>query len=475
MTLEPAALVLLIFLLLWALAALFWGFKQKGRADLSEAGAQSAESRALALSQELSALKVDQETSREELQELFSQRSGLSEKVESAQSQLSKAEARSAALEAELNQARQSESKLSRLLGEAETRLEDEAKARKEQFERLEEQRNQLKEQFENLANRIFEEKHKRFSETSQEGLKTLLNPLREQLGDFKKKVEETHEKRTSDQAQLLEQIRNLKDLNQTLAQEAHALTSALKGESKTQGDWGELILERILEQSGLTKGREYDLQPSYQNAEGNLSRPDAVIHLPEGRDLVVDSKVSLTAFERFHNAEDEEQRAAALKEHLSSVKGHIKGLSAKNYQGLEQLKTLDFVLMFVPLEAAFLAAHNQDPGLFKLAFDANVLLASPSTLLVTLRTVANLWRYEDQNQNAREIAAQAGRMLEKFSLFADSLSEVGSRIGQAQTAYDTALKRFSDGRGSLVDQANKLQAMGVETKKKLPAPNLDE
>lgn len=465
--------VLLALLSLSLLGLVVWALQLKARAEMAAERARRVETDHQTSLTQLAQLQKDLEADREELHDLASQRASLEERTAQLSQRAEKAETRQKELEGELEAARAQTAKLDKLLGQKETDLDKTRQYADEQLENLRKEREQLKEQFkqqfENLSNRIFDEKTEKFSKSSQEGLSKLLSPLKEQLEGFKKKVEDTHEKRTEDQAKLLEQIRNLQSLNQTLAHEAHALTNALKGESKTQGDWGELILERVLEQSGLSKGREFDLQPSFANAEGGQSRPDAIIHLPEGRDLVVDAKVSLTAYERYHSAEDDAERARALKEHLASVKAHVKGLAGKDYQNLPGLKTLDFVLMFIPLEAAFLAAHDQDSTLFKLAFDSGVLLASPSTLLVTLRTVANLWRYEDQNQNAFRIAEQAGKLLDKFVLFSEALDEVGKRIDQAQVAYDQAKGRFSEGRGNLLSHAHKLKELGVSAQKALP------
>jgi len=400
---------------------------------------------------------------------LKEEKAALSAQIGETTLSLSKSEELNRELRAQLQQAQQQAHELDNKLVQTETRRTQENQNHQEKILEFKEIKAKLTQEFENLANRIFEEKGKMLSEQHQNDLKGLFNPLKQQIGDFKTKVEQTYEVETRDRVALKLEITSLKDLNLRLAQEALNLTQALKGQSKTQGDWGEMILEKILETSGLTKGREYELQVSINNLEGGLARPDAIIHLPGNRDLVLDAKVSLTAYERYNSSEDEGEKLVAVKDHLNSIKAHIKGLSGKSYQDLPSLRTLDFVLMFIPLESAFLLAHDKDPGLFKLAYDQNILLTSPSTLLVTLRTINNLWRTEAQSQNAQEIALQAGKLLDKFHLFIEGIDDVGRNLERAQVSHEKVVKRLYSGSGNLVGHAQKLVDLGAVSKKSLP------
>ena len=329
-------------------------------------------------------------------------------------------------------------------------------------------------ERFELLANRILEEKGKKLSVTHQEELKGMIGPLKEQINQFKAKVEEVYVTEGKERASLLAQVVNLQNLNQQLSQDTHNLTKALKNDSKTQGRLGEVILGRVLEESGLRLGHEYELEKNYSTVDGNL-RPDAVVHLNQERDLVIDAKCSLTAYEAYYNAEAEDEKQSHLKEHAASVKRHIKLLSEKNYEQIEEIKTLDFVLMFVPIEPALFAALEQDQTLFKTGFDARVLLVSPSTLFIVLKMVESLWRQEYQSQNTQKITKQAESMLSKFVLFTEAMEDVGIHLTRAQKAHGEAVGRLSEGKDNLVGQAKKLQQLGVNSKKALPESGDDE
>ena len=331
-----------------------------------------------------------------------------------------------------------------------------------------------LSDQFKTLANEILEEKSKRFAEQNQQNLGTLLDPLRTQLNEFKGKVEEVYVKEGQERFALTEQVKQLMELNKTLSRDATNLTNALKGSAKTQGNWGELILERVLEASGLRKGYEYHVQDSQLDEEGRRLQPDVVIHLPEDRRLVVDAKVSLVAYDRFMAAEGEDERAASARAHLDSVRQHIRGLSAKRYQDLYGLKSLDLVVMFVPIEPAFMLAVTHDDALFMDAWQRNVLLVSPSTLLFVVRTIAHLWRQEAQSRNAQDIAIQGTKLYDKLSAFVDDLQKVGAKLKEAQAAYDSAEKRLSTGRGNAINQAAALKKLGLKTAKSLPASLVD-
>lgn len=339
-----------------------------------------------------------------------------------------------------------------------------------EEGKRIAEMQAQARAEFENLANRILEEKSAKFLSQNQEHLGALLDPLRTRIGEFKERIEHIHTEETKTSAALREQLTNLKELNQQITQEAGALTRALKGESKTQGSWGELILERILEKSGLQKGSEYETQTNFRNSEGGRYLPDVVIHLPEGKHLIIDAKVSLTAYERFVNAPEATQQAAILKEHTLSVRRHVEELSRKDYPGLPDLQSPDFVLMFVPVEPALQLALQSDPDLYASAFDRNVVLVSSSTLLITLRAIENVWRRHKQTLNALEIANKAGALHDQFVLFTESLHEIGQRLDQARGSYDQALSRLSTGRGNLVRRVGELQKLGARADKQIAA-----
>ncbi len=339
-----------------------------------------------------------------------------------------------------------------------------------EDGKRLVEIQERMKLEFENLAGRLLEEKSAKFLEQNQLHLGTLLNPLRERLGEFRERMEIIHTEEEKSAAALGFQLKSLHELNRQMAEEAGNLTSALKGQSKTQGSWGELVLERILEKCGLTKGVEYETQASYQDDDGARRMPDVVIHLPEGKNLIIDAKVSLTAYEKAVNAASDGLRASALREHVLSVRRHVEELAKKDYPGLKSLQSPDFVLMFVPVEPALHLALQEDPSLYGDAFEKNVVLVSSSTLLVALRAVESVWRYQKQTVNAQEIARQAGNLHDAFVNFTQSLEEIGSRLDQAKVAYDAALSRLATGRGNLVRRTLELQKLGARSDKQLPS-----
>ncbi|MEI6070166.1 MAG: DNA recombination protein RmuC [Verrucomicrobiae bacterium] len=334
---------------------------------------------------------------------------------------------------------------------------------------RLAEMQERMKLEFENLASRLLEEKSTKFLEQNQQHLSALLSPLRERLGEFRERMEKIHTEEEKSAAALGTQLKSLHDLNRQMAEEAGNLTSALKGQSKSQGTWGELVLERILEKCGLTKGVEYETQASFQDEDGTRRMPDVVIRLPEEKCLIIDAKVSLTAYERAVNAPAEAARTAALREHVASVRRHVEELSRKDYPALKNLRSPDFVLMFVPVEPALHLALQEDPALYGDAFEKNVVLVSSSTLLVALRAVESVWRHRKQTENAQEIARQAGNLHDAFILFAGSLEEIGSRLDQAKAAYDLSLSRLATGRGNLVRRTLELQKLGARGDKQLP------
>ena len=338
-----------------------------------------------------------------------------------------------------------------------------------EQKAEIEELQQKFTKEFENLANRIFKEKTDEFSKQSKTNLQEILNPLKERITEFQSKVEETNKESIRGHASLREQLSMLKDMNQQITQEAKNLTEALKGQSKTQGNWGEFILESILEKSGLVKGREYVVQESLTAESGKRFQPDVIIRLPENKSIVIDSKVSLIAYEKFISSEEEHQKALALREHINSIRSHIKNLSSKNYQNLYQLESLDFVLMFMPVEPAFALAVQNDQTIFNDAFEMNIVIVSPSTLLATLRTISSIWRQEKQNRNAMEIAKQSGDMLDKFTAFVEDLISVGKGLISTKDNYDKAMNKLTDGKGNLISRAEKIKELGAKTSKQLP------
>jgi len=353
-------------------------------------------------------------------------------------------------------------------IAKLETQLDEERKQSAEKLKLLDQAKGQLTSEFQNLANNILEEKSLKFTEQNQQNIDQVLKPLREQLGDFRRKVEDVYEKESKDRVSLFHEIKHLKDLNQKISDDAINLTNALKGQTKTQGTWGEVILERVLEESGLHNGREYETQGTFTSEEGKRLRPDVIVHLPEGKDIIIDSKVSLTAYERYCSSDDDNQRQVDLKEHIASLKAHIKGLSVKNYEDLPGIKSLDFVLLFVPIESAFITAVENDRDIFREAFDKNIIVVSPTTLLATLKTVHNIWRYEYQNLNALEIAEKAGNLYDQFVLFVQSMDDIGDKLGKATDAYQTARKRLVDGKGNLVGRTENLKKLGAKAKKSL-------
>ena len=379
------------------------------------------------------------------------------------------AEQRERMLETRLEQQRNEKERVTTEYARLETEYRNLKEKLSGQQAELKEMQVQFREQFENLANRILEEKSKKFAEQNQENLGQLLQPLGKKLEEFKSRVEETHKEDIKGRATLEQHLNQLQELNQQMSDEARNLTSALKGDTKTQGSWGEMILERILEKSGLTKGREYEIQESFTTDEGRRLQPDVVIHLPDEKYLIIDSKVSLTHYEQFISAENEEGQSRALSAHIRSMRNHVRGLAEKNYQKLMGSRSPDFVLLFVPVESAFGVAIQHDTDLYYEAFERNIVIVSPSTLLATLATIHTVWKQEYQTKNAMEIAERGGALFDKFVLFAESMESVGQRIQQTQQSYDEAMNRLKTGRGSLVRQAEMLQELGVSATKTLP------
>ena len=339
----------------------------------------------------------------------------------------------------------------------------------KEQKEEVEKLQEKFTKEFENLANKILEEKSNKFTEQNKENMKNILSPLQEKIQLFEKRVDDTHKESIDYHAALRQQILGLSEMNAQMSKETLNLTKALKGDSKMQGNWGELILERVLEKSGLEKDREYFVQQSHTNAEGNRVFPDVVINLPDGKKMIVDSKVSLTAYEKYINEEDDNLKNSFLKEHVNSIKRHVEQLGEKNYHDLYQIESPDFVLLFIPMEPAFALALNEDTTLYNKAFEKNIVIVTPSTLLATLRTIDSMWANQKQQENAFEIARQAGALYDKFEGFVADLIKVGKKIDESKVEYQGAMNKLVDGKGNLITSVEKLKKMGAKAKKALP------
>ncbi|ERS81107.1 DNA recombination protein RmuC [Marinobacter sp. EVN1] len=410
------------------------------------------------------------------------QSAALENRLAALASELTAKQDRVAQLASESSQYQQRAETLSEELGqlkvelrEQQVTLDKERRSASEKLELLEKNRDALKQEFENLANRIFDQKSERFSQQSKTSLDSLLNPFRDQLQDFRKRVEDVYTTETRDRQALRSEIKSLQELNRQITEEAANLTRALKGDKKIQGNWGELILERVLERSGLRKGVEYETQGSYRDEDNQLLRPDVIVHLPDQRNLVIDSKVSLVAYQQWVTADQEEERAAALKQHVEAVRNHIRTLSEKDYSQLNGLHSPDFVLLFMPIEPAFVAAFQQDENLFAEAFERKIIVVTPTTLLATLRTIENIWRYERQSQNARRIADRAGAVYDKLRVFVEAMEKLGSQLHTAQGTYDNAMNTLTRGRGNLISQANRFVELGVRVKKELPKSIVDQ
>ncbi|SDN29879.1 DNA recombination protein RmuC [Pseudomonas jinjuensis] len=420
--------------------------------DAERDAGQRLAARHAELSAETAALRREVELGRDERQRLAQAERGWAAERAAKEAELRELESRRAALAAELREQQEGHQQ----------RLGD-----------LQAARDELRAQFAELAGKIFEEREQRFAEASQQRLGQLLDPLKERIQAFEKRVEESYQQEARERFSLGKELERLQQLNLRLGEEATNLTRALKGQ-KTQGNWGELVLERVLEHAGLERGREYETQVSLKSAEGERFQPDVLIRLPGDKQVVVDAKVSLTAYQQFIAADDEAIRQQALRQHVLSLRNHVKGLSGKDYRRLEGLHSLDFVLLFMPVEAAFSVALQAEPNLFQEAFERNIVIVSPTTLLATLRVIDSLWRQERQSQNAREIAERAGALYDKFVLFVQDLDEIGGRLQQLDKAYAAARNKLCDGRGNLVSRTEQLRLLGARASKSLPAEWLE-
>ncbi|MFI3197262.1 MAG: DNA recombination protein RmuC [Methylococcaceae bacterium] len=352
---------------------------------------------------------------------------------------------------------------------ELQTRMSEQVKNAEEKLNLLKDAEIRLNNQFENLAGKIFDERNRQFTEHNKTSLDHIVRPLREQLGEFKQRIETVYDNENKDRSSLREEIISLRRDTAQMNQEALNLTRALKGDKKTQGNWGEMILETVLEKSGLRKGIEYETQGAFRDEDNKLFKPDVIVRLPEDKDIIIDSKVSLVAYELHCSTDDDAESVAALKQHTEAVRSHIKGLSAKDYSGLKGLRTLDFVLLFMPIEAAFIAAFQADERLFTDAFEHKIIVVTPTTLLATLRTIENIWRYERQNENARAIADKAGIVYDKIRGFVEDLDKLGKQLSTVHTTYDGVMNKLTRGNGNLIRQASSFVDLGIKVKKTMP------
>lgn len=375
-------------------------------------------------------------------------------------------------------QYQQSQKQIADLRAELESNkaaFEQQRLAAEDKLQMLKDAESRLKGEFENLANKIFEQKNDTFTKTNKAGLDALLTPLKEQIEGFKRQISDQYVKEGQQRTALKTEILGLKALNQQITEEAAALTKALKGDNKQQGNWGEVVLERILTESGLREGHEYQTQAALADEQGKKFQPDILVHLPNGKDIVIDSKVSLSAYNQYFHAQGEVDRQRSLNDHIASLRTHIKGLGAKNYQNLCGIRTLDYVLMFVPIEPAFLLAVEQAPELVQLALDNNIMLVSPTNLLVALRTIHNIWQVEQQNQNAVEIAQKAGALYDKFVAFTEDIKGLGLSLQTVDKKYQSAVNKLSEGRGNLIRRSEELRKLGVQASKRLNEPFIDK
>jgi DNA recombination protein RmuC len=417
------------------------------------------------LRQQVETARLELDRARDEAARLSERASQLGDTLTEARRNLEAERLARSAAEADAGRMRTS-------VAEMNASREGERKAGEEKLALLQDAQERLSNQFKVLSEQVLEEKSQKFAEQNKAALGSLLEPLRMQLSEFKGKVEEVYVQEGKDRTALTEQVKQLMSLNRTLSQDAQNLTDALKGNAQVQGAWGEWVMEELLASSGLMKGEHYFLQDSKQREDGSRGRPDALLQLPGGRQLVLDSKVSLVAYEQYSSAKDPAAQGIALKAHLDSMKKHIGGLSDREYQKL--YPTLDFVMMFIPIEPAFMLAAANDRQLFSQAWEKNVLLVSPSTLLFVLRTVAYLWRQEDQNRNAKKIAERGALLYDKFCDFLKDLEGLGQRLKQAQTAYDAAADKLTRSNGNLIKQAQTLTDLGVKATKKVPGAFAD-
>jgi len=420
----------------------------------------------------LDSLILDLETRKSDLKVVDERLSMLNEVVEEKKIELSKQ------IENSKNEIDKKENTIVQLntqLATTSTDLKNMQAKLQENKKEVEEVRTKFQLEFKNLANEILEEKSKKFTEQNKTNISDILKPLNAKIQEFEKKVSETYDKESKQRFSLEKEIQRLAELNQQISQDASNLTNALKGQSKMQGDWGELILEKILESTGLVKDREYSVQQSFTDKDGKRLQPDVVINYPGNRDVIIDSKVSLVAFEKYSSASKEEDQKQAAKEHLLSVRRHIDELSKKNYHSLYQLNSLDFVFLFMPIEPAYMLAMQLDSELWKYAYDKQIIIMSPTILITALKMVAGLWQQENQSKNVQEIAKQSGQLYDKFVGFLGDLQDIGKKLSATQTAYDNSMNKLQDGKGNLVRRVELIKELGAKTKKSIPLLFLED
>jgi DNA recombination protein RmuC len=397
------------------------------------------------------------------------QRSRLAGRQQYINERVSQLEKENLALEVRIQERESEMIRLTRELAVATTELKNGKARLEEQKAEISSIQDKFRMEFRNLANEILEEKSKKFTEQNRTSLDQILKPLGEKIRDFEKKVGDAYDKEAQQRFSLKEEVKRLAELNKKIAEDAENLTRALKGDAKAQGNWGEMILESILEKSGLVKDREYIVQPSFQADDGRRMQPDVIVSYPGNRSVIIDAKVSLTAYERLVDASSPELREKHLKEHLISIRNHVTELSNKDYLDIYQVESLDFIMMFLPVEPAYMVAIKEDPEIWNYAYDRRILLISPTNLLAALKMIASLWRQEYQNKNALEIARQSGDLLDKFYALLSDLNDLGNRLKLTQKSYDEAINKLSEGKGNLIRRAQRIEELGAKTKKKLP------
>ncbi len=426
------------------------------------------------LEEKVETLGSELNINRESVLELTADKKGLETLIQEKEKLISSFESQLREIKSDHYDLQSSFMNKEKIISELQTTIEKDKEINIQKLQILEEAKEKLSLEFQNLGNKIFEDTSKKFTIQNKENLDNVLNPLKEQIKDFDKKVSDTYEKETKERVSLVNQIEQLKNLNEKISQDAVNLTNALKSETKTQGTWGEFVLEKVLEISGLEKGREFETQDTYRDEEGSMYRPDVVVHLPDGKDVVIDSKVSLTAYERYSSSEDETEKKEALNSHVQSIQNHLKELGNKKYEELKQLNTLNYILMFLPIEAAYLVAIEADKDLLRKAFEKNIIIVCPSTLLSTLRTIQSIWQFEHQNKNAQKIADEAGKMYDRLVDFTVHLESVGNRLNQASSSYESAVKTLSTGKGNIVKKAEDLRKLGIKNKKSISSDLAD-
>lgn len=456
-------LTALLFMLLLALILWWLSYRKQQERIASLLGANAE------LEEALSARQALIDSQNREMTDHRVAQASLNERLENSDKGIAALEFRLAEKETACSELSAINSRHEANIAELTVAMQKDREAAAEKLALLEEAKTKLGNEFKLLANQIFEERGKTFSEQNRSSIDEVLKPMREQMGEFRKRVDEVHLNDARDRASLREHLNQLEKLNRQMSEDAIGLTHALKGQSKAQGNWGEMILERILETSGLREGKEFAREQSFTGEDGRRLRPDVVVYMPGDKQVIIDSKVSLTDYERAVSAEDDDKRKLALTAHVRSLKSHIQGLSSKNYNHLSNVHTPDYVLMFVPIEGAYLMAIEADPGVFEAAFEQRVAVVTPSTLYATLKLIEQLWRYERQSENVVKLIDRAGKLHDKMVSFIESFEEIGARLEQARSAYDTSLNRIRTGPGNVINQIATLGKLAGKTRKELP------